>query len=417
MTTNLYPTSSVSSVVLPETASYTDVNTVTHPLPFGVYSSDEFKRGAASQVAFTFQRMGGNTLDLEIDKYSVFAAYEESCLEYSYLVNLYQARSTLGSALGGATASFDHMGEVTGSGGAPASSSLKYIKYNFGYLNSMSKMFSEMVGIGGYKTVYSASIDIVAGQQDYDLQAILEASADFSGTVGDKRVFIKKIHYQTGMANWSLYGIYGGLNTVAGFMSYNNYSSETSFEIMPSWEMKLRVMSLEDRLWNRTSHYSYEIRNNKVRLFPIPTTSSPTKMWFEFIVPEDNAPWASADSATQKEIDGVNNINTMPFANIPYENINSMGKMWIRNYALALSKETLGYVRSKMSAIPIPGDSITLNGEALLSAAQQEKEKLKEELLKVLEETDYAALSEKDSKAHDDLQNSLSKVPTLIFMG
>ena len=36
---------------------------------------------------------------------------------------------------------------------------------------------------------------------------------------------------------------------------------------------------------------------------------------------------------------GVNNLNTLPFNNLPYESINSMGKQWIRKYALALMED------------------------------------------------------------------------------
>ena len=35
-------------------------------------------------------------------------------------------------------------------------------------------------------------------------------------------------------------------------------------------------------------------------------------------------------------------MNTLPFPNVPYKNINSIGKQWIRRFGLALSKETLG---------------------------------------------------------------------------
>mgnify|MGYP001407887903 CR=1 FL=1 len=65
----------------------------------------------------------------------------------------------------------------------------------------------------------------------------------------------------------------------------------------------------------------------------------------------------------------------MPFENTPYQAINSIGKQWIRRFALALSKETLGNVRSKIGSIPIPGDSVTLDGPALLSQSQTEQEK------------------------------------------
>ena len=76
-------------------------------------------------------------------------------------------------------------------------------------------------------------------------------------------------------------------------------------------------------------------------------------------------------------------MNTLPFENIPFENINSIGKQWIRRFALALSKETLGQVRGKFGGnIPIPGDNVSLNASDLLSQAKEEQSALKEELRK-----------------------------------
>jgi hypothetical protein len=96
-------------------------------------------------------------------------------------------------------------------------------------------------------------------------------------------------------------------------------------------------------LYTRTSHYSYEVIDNKLRLYPKPTNVSPDKFWFRFTITGENI----FDDVHDEGIRGVNNMNTLPFQNIPYENINSIGKQWIRKYSLALSKETLGQVRGK----------------------------------------------------------------------
>ncbi len=100
-------------------------------------------------------------------------------------------------------------------------------------------------------------------------------------------------------------------------------------------------------------------------------------MWVEFSVP--TSPVEDAGNG-RGAFGGVNNMNTLPFSNLPYDTINSIGKQWIRRFALALSKETLGQVRSKLASIPIPGDSVTLNGSDLISQAKDEQDKLREEL-------------------------------------
>jgi len=61
-------------------------------------------------------------------------------------------------------------------------------------------------------------------------------------------------------------------------------------------------------------------------------------------------------------------------------------KNWIQRYALAVSKGVLGEVRGKYSSLPSPGGGANLNGKDLLQSSQQEKEKLKEELLSEIEE-------------------------------
>ena len=61
-------------------------------------------------------------------------------------------------------------------------------------------------------------------------------------------------------------------------------------------------------------------------------------------------------------------------------------KNWIQRYALALAKGILGEVRGKYSSLPSPGGGASLNGSALTSQSEQEKEKLKEELLSEIEE-------------------------------
>ena len=103
--------------------------------------------------------------------------------------------------------------------------------------------------------------------------------------------------------------------------------------------------------------------------------------------------------------------------NLWNENINSIGKQWIRRFALALSKETLGHIRGKFSSIPIPGDSVTLNGADLISQAQTEQTALREELKTVLDEQTYGRLMAGDAELVENAGSIQSKVPMIIFVG
>ena len=110
-------------------------------------------------------------------------------------------------------------------------------------------------------------------------------------------------------------------------------------------------------------------------------------------------------------------MNTLPFDNIPYENINSIGKQWIRRFGLSLSKEILGHVRSKFATIPIPGESVTLNGDALVSQAKEEQENLKAKLNEMLKETEYKELAKGDQEKVTAVEESLRRSPLPIFVG
>jgi len=158
--------------------------------------------------------------------------------------------------------------------------------------------------------------------------------------------------------------------------------------------------------------------NNKLRLYPTPSdygfSSEDDKFWVKFYV--DLEPYA-LDGVIDTGIEGVNNLNTVPFDNIPYQSINSMGKQWIRKYSLALCKEMLGQIRGKFTTIPIPGESVTLNHSELLSQAKDEQQQLKDKLAEMLKETEYVALAKQDQEITDAATNVLKITPLPIFVG
>ena len=177
----------------------------------------------------------------------------------------------------------------------------------------------------------------------------------------------------------------------------------------------MQAISYEDHLYTRTSHYSYEIINNKLRIYPEPDNVSPTKFWFRFTIEDHDA---YATGSYDEGIDGINNVNTMPFENLPFVNINSMGQQWIRKFSLALSKETLGQIRGKFgNSVPIPGDNVTLNATELLSQAASEQTTLREELNKQLDETLYAQLAETDKGMVENTNALVALSPLKIYVG
>ena len=405
----LTPTSQTSAIILPITGNTDNVAAAT---PLGVYdSSTEFLSGAAAQVAFTYKRLGGDVLDIELTEENVYANFEDAVLEYSYLINIHQSKNILGSALGGTTGSFDHTGEITT---GPANAQLKYPKLNFEIAFRIGDKFATEAGIGGTQPIYSASFDRVSKQQDYDLQAILEADPTYGSIVGNKRVKIRNVFYVSPRQMWRFYGYYGGLNVTGDMNTYGQYADDSSFQVIPAWQNKIQAIQYEDHLYTRTSHYSYEVIDNKLRLYPEPSSVSPEKFWFRFTVDNTDI-WDDDDDNGQ---DGINNMNTLPFENIPYENINSIGHQWIRRFALALSKETLGQIRGKFGGnVPIPGENISLNASDLLGQAKAEQDALREELKTILDEMTYPKLLEADKTMTENAKDIMADVPNGIFVG
>ena len=88
----LTPASTTSVSRLPVTGS---TDNVAANLAFGIYSRTEFLQGAKDQVAYVYKKLGGDILDIELTEGQVYAAYEESVLEYSYIINVHQSKNAL----------------------------------------------------------------------------------------------------------------------------------------------------------------------------------------------------------------------------------------------------------------------------------------------------------------------------------
>lgn len=420
----LTPVQTTPITVLPATGTLTNVAS---NLPLGIYGdstsalySTAFISGAADQVAYTYLKLGGNILDIELQEQNIYALYEEAVLEYSYIINLHHAENVLSDMMGGTTGSFDQDGIIQSgtlsSSLGGASLALKYPKFGFAYARRVADGLSTEASLGGLDTEYSASIAMIPNQQDYDLQEILANSTEFSGAIGNTRILITKVFYKSNRAAWRFYGYYGGLTTVGNFHNYGQWADDSSFEVIPVWQNKLQAIQYENALYTRLSHWSYEIKNNKLRVYPTPQGSmGPNEMWVRFYIPRDT--WTE-DENKQTGISGINNLNTLPFSNLPFVNINAMGKQWIRQYALALAKETLGYIRSKLASIPYPGGrDITLNGPELISQGKEEQNRLRDQLREQLDKLTYSALMQADADLIDNVDRIQEHIPLVIRVG
>ena len=417
----LTPKSQMSKVILPVTGTATAVTAAN--LPYGMYlDSNDFISGAVDQVAFTYKMLGGDVLDIELMPGNVYTSYELSVLEYSSIINSHQAENVLSDFLGATTGTFDQDGELkTG----PLSSSLsgtsvalKFPTFDFAYAERIGSGLAQSAGFGDNVRMYSASFALTGGVQNYNLQSILSSSQvgkPWDNLIQNKKVRIERVYYKSSAAMWRFFGYMGvGGGVYGNLSSYGMYADDSTFEIVPAWQNKLQAQQFETNLYTRASHYSYEIQDNYITLYPSPCSRYPAKMWLNFSIPQDT--WTE-DAASTVGVNGINNMNTLPFANLPYDNINSIGKQWIRKYALAISKEMLGQIRGKFATIPIPGNDITLNASELLSQAKEEQQALKEELRVQLEKLTYGALIKGDAEMAADAEAVMTHIPMGVYIG
>ena len=191
---------------------------------------------------------------------------------------------------------------------------------------------------------------------------------------------------------------------------FGQMSPGINFMMMPvSYDVQLlQAIEFNDQI--RKSHYSFELVNNKLKVFPLPTQSG--SMWFEYYKQDDKNKMTYNDSSYL-----ITNVGEVPYDNPTYSHINSVGRQWIFRYTLALAKELLAYIRGKYQVVPVPGSEATLNQADLLADARTEKEALMTNLREMLDQTSRGAQLEAKAKEAEDVQNTLKSVPMTIYVG
>jgi len=180
--------------------------------------------------------------------------------------------------------------------------------------------------------------------------------------------------------------------------------------MMPMYADLLKIQAIEFNDQIRKSAYSFELVNNKLRIFPNPVGSY--KLHFRYLVKKDR------DTTLQGTTQGViTDFSNAPFNNMLFQDINDVGKQWIKKYGLALCKELLGTIRSKYASLPIPNAETSLDGDTLRTEAATEKEILVTQLREMLEQTSRRALLEADKDEAEFLNEKLAKVPYPIYIG
>lgn len=364
--------------------------------PFGFYDTDTAFTSSADKVAtWCAQRLGYPIMDVELQAIHFYTCFEEAVTEYSNQVNQFNIRDNMFLLQGASTNTV-----LNG----------RAIQPTLGRLIGISKGYGTEAGYGGRLIYKSASLEIKANQQTYDLsQLSLEVTGDSS-----KHLEIKKVFHYTPAALVRYFdpftGTGAGSQQLLETFGWGNYSPAVSFVLMPLYHDLLRLQAIEFNDMIRRSGYSFELTGTRFKIFPIPPYDF--TLWMQYITTEDRDALLFANPTGS-----ISDFSNAPYNKLTYTTINDPGKQWINKYSLALAKEVLGNIRNKYSSVPIPNAEVTLNGDSLVSEGKAEQEALITQLRENLEATSRTTQMERLNNEANYLQEQLNKIPLTIYIG
>ena len=377
--------------IYPGSSSFSEGQT-----PFGTYDSDSTFVSDAPKVAlWCARRLGYPIQNVELVDESLYACFEEATSEYAAQVNQFNIRNNLDVVKGNPLGT-NYSGKNVEGSFLPS-------------LIAIVEGYGTLAGVGGNTDIKKGSIDLVAGTQTYDLQLLFA-----SGSEAGKKIHVTKVFHEATPAINRFFDPYsvsgqGTLNLIDEF-GFGSFSPAAQFVLMPIYEDMLRIQQIEFNDQFRKSAHTFNIVNNKIQIFPIPTTNY--ELWFEYQVKKE-----FRENSTIITPNVVSDYSNVGYNFAQYSRINDVGKQWIRKYALALAKEMLGAIREKYNTVPIPGSEVSLDGAALRAEAQTEKDNLIEQLRENLNEVSKKTRMENESNMVEQQQKIIGKVPLAIYIG
>lgn len=376
--------------------------------PYGFYEADPiFQKDAVNSAKWAATRLGYPIVDIEMIDISFYACFEEACNEYSAQVNQFNIRNNIG-VLQGSSATTNITQTNVGGSGLP-------------YIIKLAQGYGTEFGVGGNVDWKKGFVEVERGKQTYDLQALWgDVSESFN------RIEIRRIFHEMSPAAARIYDPFSmtgmSYSNVLNEMGFAGYSPATQFLMTPIFEDLLRMQAIEFNDMVRKSAYGFELINNKIKIFPIPTSNF--KMYFQYLLGAERDAQGVSGSGSYYNTSGsavsspiIGDYSNVPYGVIPYGSVNSVGKQWIRKYFLALCKEVLGGIRQKYQTIPIPGAEVTLDGAELRQEASAEKTDLMTQLRENLEASGRKAQMEMRAEEARQIQETLRTVPLGIYVG
>ena len=386
--------------------------------PFGFYDNDPtFEKDADKVCTFVTRRLGYPLVEIELQAINIYAAFEEAVTIYGNELYAYKIRENY-LTLEGAPTSIDIEESI--------------VTPNMGRIIDYSEQYGAEAGTGGNVPWRKMGVPLSGSVQDYDLNAV----AAQNGFSQSNDIEIMRVFYENRPASALMMNAYDGFGfglggTVAagidGVGGLGGFGYGGGYLMMPlNYDMAI-MQQIEMNDTVRISNYSFEMHNNVLRVFPVPTSGnhigsagadpnnpsgSAGTMWVEFMLKSDRS-----SASIVEAYDKIKMVSGVPYKNPNYDAINSVGRSWIFEMTLAICKEMLGYVRGKYETIPIPNAEITLNQADLISAAREEKEALLASLRAFFDETSREKLLERRTMESNFVMEELDRVPRVIYIG
>jgi len=389
----------INQPIWPGSASYSDVST-----PFEFYDNDsQFVTHSVQTAVWCAKRLGYPIMDIELQGDQMFACFEEAVTEYGAIVNQYNIKENISKLAG-----------------APTSSNFTHtVVSDLGRAVAISEQYGQEIGLGGSVDWKKGAVSCSAGKQVYDLDewAVQHENND--------AIEIKRVFHEGTPAMTRYFDPYVGTGTghqnLLDTFGWAGMTPAVTFTMMPVNADILRVQAIELNDQIRKSAYSFELINNKLRIFPIPRESF--TMYFDYIVKADR--WKTltyvASGSEETKVGGLDAVqsdfSSIRYDNMVYRNINDPGKQWIRKYTLALCKELLGIIRSKYASVPLPGGEVSMDGDTLRTEATAEKDQLVEQLREMLTKSSGQEVLQEEAQEGESTQEILKKVPLKIYIG
>ena len=378
--------------------------------PYSIYDNDAaFVSESVDVARYVAKKLGHPVMQLEFNSSSIYACFEEATSDYSQYINNYNVKNWLWDNYGN-TSRVSGSGFSNNSDDTMGTGSVEPTHPRLGMAFALSEQYGEAVGVGGSTDMYSGSISLTGSKQVYDLES--EAGLEKTGD----RLEIQRVFNTGPAAITRFYDPFAGsfdTQNMLDEMGMGNVSPAVSFIMRPLHQDISRANAIETNDRIRKSAYSFELINNKIRIFPIPKSiDAGNKVYFHYYLRSEKT--ATTESHTINKVSDPSNI---PYKFITYSEINAAGRQWIRKMTLALSKELLGIIRSKYATMPLPNGEVSLDGEGLKAEGREEKTNLLEELKEFLESVSLSERARQEQEQADAQQSVLSKAPLGIYIG